>query len=185
MNKQHSMSWTQSLLKKSLKFTLSTGKTMVVFCNYGSLFAKNWISSCFTLVLYGCNSNQWKSVESQEQKTRESQWAEHEMLCFIIEICVSSLQNHFYWFFWLIRFVCLSGWLVFDTQYMGFCSFHWKYALLGSLSGHDTTVLGEQQQFMHGIPHIATYSIVLMIKYILSFLQSIVSVTSKLFPNIN
>lgn len=87
---------------------------MVVFCNYGSLFAKNWISLCFTLVLYGCNSNQWKSMESQEQKTRESQWAEHEVLCFIIEICVSSLQNYFYWFFWLMCSVCLSGWLVFE-----------------------------------------------------------------------
>lgn len=161
---------------------------MVVFCNYGSLFAKNWISLCFTLVLYGCNSNQWKSMESQEQKTRESQWAEHEVLCFIIEICVSSLQNYFYWFFWLMCSVCLSGWLVFErprTQHMGFCSFHWKYALLGSLCGHDTMVLGEQQQFVCGIPHIATYSIVLMIKYILSFGHSIVSVASKLFPNIN
>lgn len=90
----------------------------------------------------------------------------------------------------LAHVLCLFKWLASiwkakDTQHMGFCSFHWKYALLGSLCGHDTMVLVEQQQFICGIPHIATYSIVLMIKYILSFGHSIVSVASKLFPNIN
>lgn len=87
----------------------------------------------------------------------------------------------------LCVFQWIVSWLVFGKRGMHnivewlFCPFNESW----SLSGHDTMVLGEGWHFAYRLTHVTTCSTALMIKYILSFWQSVFSVTWKLFTIAN